>query len=286
MNYSDIGGAVGVSTDNLYYFEGINVTDPVTGTFGANLNTEIIQEQKVITGGIPAEYIGAAGLISNVITKSGRTASRLGELLLPERPPVTEDKNGAAQEFSTKDNAYTFGGPILRDKAWFFGSHRYNNRKDDVAALDTNQFLRSVHNTQHQGFAKGSWAVSGETPISSPTSATRPRSPAAAIATSPTPVTGPANKAATASSATTPGSGATPSSRSVPTSTTARSPTSALRESRVDVLFRGTDTRLLTDEQNGGYGRDLVDKRDNRAVRATLQRLFGSHAVKCRVCAP
>jgi hypothetical protein len=58
INYSDIGGDVGVSTDNFYYFNGINVTDGQTGTFGANLNTEIIQEQKVLTGAIPAEYPG------------------------------------------------------------------------------------------------------------------------------------------------------------------------------------------------------------------------------------
>ena len=49
-----------MSADNVYYFDGINVTDPVTGTFGANLNTEIIQEQHVITGGIPAEFVGRA----------------------------------------------------------------------------------------------------------------------------------------------------------------------------------------------------------------------------------
>ncbi len=71
LNYSDIGGNVGISADNVYYFDGIDVTDRVTGTFGANLNTEIIQEQRVITGAIPAEFVGAPGLISNVITKSG-----------------------------------------------------------------------------------------------------------------------------------------------------------------------------------------------------------------------
>ncbi len=86
INYSDIGGNLGVSSDNFYYFNGINVTDPVTGTFGSNLNTEIIQEQKVLTGGIPAEYIGTPGLLSTVITKSGSNAlPRLGQLLLPER---------------------------------------------------------------------------------------------------------------------------------------------------------------------------------------------------------
>src|SRR5690349_11360623 len=71
VNYSDIAGDIGQSTDNFYYVEGINVTDPLTGTFGANLNTEIIQEQKVMTGGIPAEFAGAPGLLSSVVTKSG-----------------------------------------------------------------------------------------------------------------------------------------------------------------------------------------------------------------------
>jgi hypothetical protein len=60
VNYRSILGQTGQSTDNVYYFDGINVTDPVTGTFGANLNTEIIQEQKVLLGGIPAEFTGAS----------------------------------------------------------------------------------------------------------------------------------------------------------------------------------------------------------------------------------
>jgi hypothetical protein len=48
INYRDIDGAegdVGRSTDNLYYFDGINVTDRTEGTAGANLNTEIIQSR-------------------------------------------------------------------------------------------------------------------------------------------------------------------------------------------------------------------------------------------------
>ena len=61
MNYSDIAGALGVSSDNFYYFNGVNVTDPVTGTFGANLNTEIIQEQRVITAASPRNSSGRPG---------------------------------------------------------------------------------------------------------------------------------------------------------------------------------------------------------------------------------
>ena len=282
MNYSDILGAVGVSSDNVYYFDGMNVTDPVTGTFGANLNTEIIQEQKVITGGIPAEFVGASGLISNVVTKSGSNAFHgSANYFFQNSQLVAENENGAAQEFSTKDNAYTFGGPLLRDRAWFFGSYRYTNRSDDVAALDTNEFLRTTDNTQHQGFAKGSWAISADDLISF------------TYLSDPTEITGRRDRNITNARDRAREQGG---HRYLGNYTRVWGNTllevmanrhngevtdlSAIRESRVDVLFRGGDARTLFDEQAGGFGRDLVDQRDNSAVRATLQRQFGSHAVK------
>ena len=99
INYSDIGGNLGVSSDNFYYFNGINVTDPVTGTFGSNLNTEIIQEQKVLTGGIPAEYIGTPGLLSTRDHEVGQQPlPRVGQLFLPERRPRCRE-----QELRTAD---------------------------------------------------------------------------------------------------------------------------------------------------------------------------------------
>ena len=282
MNYSDIAGAMGVSTDNVYYFDGMNVTDPVTGTFGANLNTEIIQEQKVITGGIPAEYVGATGLISNVVTKSGSNLFHgSANYFFQNGDLVAENQNGAAQEFSTKDNAYTFGGPLVRDKAWFFGSYRYTNREDDVAALDTNQFLRTVDNTQHQGFAKGSWAVTGDdmisfTYLSDPTEISGRRDRDITNARDRAREQGGHRYLANYTRVW----GNTLLEVSANKHNGEVTDLSAIRESAIDVLFRGTATRTLTDEQQGGFGRDLVDQRDNKAIRATLQRAFGSHVVK------
>jgi hypothetical protein len=162
LNYSDIGGALGVSTDNLYYLDGINVTDPLTGTFGANMNTEVIAEQKVTTGGISAQFPGTPGLLSQVVTKSGsNNFSGSANYFFQNTDLVAENKHGAAEEFSTDDTAFTFGGPAWMNKAWFFGSYRYFKRADDVSAIDTQQLMRSVENKQKQGFAKGTFAPSG-----------------------------------------------------------------------------------------------------------------------------
>jgi hypothetical protein len=120
---------IGGSTDNVYYLEGINVTDPVTGTFGANLNTEIIQEQKVITGGIPAEYVGASGLISTVITKSGSNSySGSYNYFFSNDGFVSANVHSPGDAFSTKDTAFTIGGPAVKNSLWGFGSFRFRNR--------------------------------------------------------------------------------------------------------------------------------------------------------------
>ena len=116
---------VGDSRDNFYYFEGINVTDSVSGVAGAFINTEIIQQQNVTTGGLAAEFIGATGLVSNVVTKSGgNDFSGSVNYYLQNDSLVESNKNRADDSFSTYDTAFTLGGPIARDKAWFFGSFR------------------------------------------------------------------------------------------------------------------------------------------------------------------
>ncbi len=282
LNYSDIGGNVGISADNVYYFDGINVTDPVTGTFGANLNTEIIQEQHVITGGIPAEFVGAPGLISNVVTKSGSNDFHgSANYFFQNSDLVAENQNAGGETFSTKDTAFTFGGPAMRDKAWFFGSYRYTNRKDDVNTLDTDVYMRTVDNTQHQGFAKGSWAVTQADLISF------------AFMNDPTEVTGRRQRDITNARDRAREQGG---NRYNGTYTRVWAGSlleisgnkhngevtdlSAIRLARNDVLFQQSDTRVLTDEQVGGFGRDLIDERDNQAIRGSLQRTWGRHTFK------
>ena len=275
---------MGVSTDNVYYFDGMNVTDPVTGTFGANLNTEIIQEQKVITGGIPAEYVGATGLISNVVTKSGSNIFHgSANYFFQNGDLVAENQNGAAQEFSTKDNAYTFGGPLHARQGLVLrqlplhqprGRRRRARHQPVPAHASTTPSTRA--SPRAAGRSTGDDLVSF-TYLSDPTEVTGRRD---------RDITNARDRAREQGGhrylgQLHPRVGQHPARDHRPTSTTARSPTCRRSASRaIDVLFRGTDSRTLTDEQHGGFGRDLVDQRDNQAIRATLQRVFGSHAVK------
>ncbi len=177
VNYRDGDGSegdVGRSTDNLYYFDGINVTDTRAGTNGANINTEIIQEQSVITGAIPAEFVGVPGLVSNVVTKSGGNQfSGSVNYYLQSDSFVESNKHFADQSFSTFDAAATFGGPVWQDKAWFFASFRTVEREEDVADEDGN-YLRTVTEESDQGFAKLTWSIT-DSDVFSGTFLTDPR---------------------------------------------------------------------------------------------------------------
>jgi hypothetical protein len=282
VNYSDIGGNVGISTDNAYYFDGINVTDPLTGTFGANLNTEIIQEQKVITGGIPAEFVGVPGLLSNVITKSGsNTFHGSGNYFFQNDGLVAENENSPDEEFSTFDTAFTIGGPILRDRAWFFGSYRRTERDDNVTSLDTLALLRSVNNTQNQGYAKGTWAP------------TRSDTLSFTFLNDPTEISGSDNRDITGARDRAIEQGgdryAINYSRLLGPALIQGafnvhngelSQFSVIREPLNTVLYRSTDSRTLEDEQLGGFGQDLLNERDVKLATASIVWNFGRHTLK------
>lgn len=158
VNYTDSGGAVGTSSDNVYYIDNINVTDNNTGTFGANFNSEIIQEQQILTGGIPAEYAGGAGLVSRVITKSGSNEFHGSINYYTQNDGlVADNKHEDSNGFSTYDTAFTLGGPIIKDELWFFTSFQVKNREEDVADPETGTLQRTITDKADLGFAKLTW---------------------------------------------------------------------------------------------------------------------------------
>ncbi|MFT3755391.1 MAG: TonB-dependent receptor [Pseudoxanthomonas sp.] len=160
VNYADYGGATGVSTDNLYYIDGVNVTDPLDGVFGSNLNSEIIQEMQVLTGGIPAEFAGGSGLISKVVTKSGSNEWHGSvNYYFQNDSLVQKNKHLNDSSFSTYDTAVTLGGPIIKDKLWFFGSYQKLHREEDVTDPVTQQAMRTVNQDGEYGFGKLTWQI-------------------------------------------------------------------------------------------------------------------------------
>ncbi len=285
VNYRDVGGEAGVSSDNFYYIDGINVTDGVDGTFGANLNTEIVQEQQVLTGGIPAEYVGAPGLLSNVVTRSGtnRFTGSVNYFFQNDRL-VAENRNAADQEFSRFDTAVTGGGPLVTDEAWFFGSYRRVARSDAVVALDGAGVIRTVEQKQDQFYARATWAPSTS------------RTLAFTFLNDPTDVSGRRGRDVTNAHDRrreqgggnyhlkyTRLAGAVLLEGAYSRHNGEVSDFAVVPGPRNVIVFRGADARTLADEQLGGFGRDDLDQRDTEGWKATAVVQAGRHAVHAGV---
>jgi hypothetical protein len=123
-----IGGAF--AYDNVFLINGVDVNDNI---FGTNTNVFIedaIEETQVLTSGISAEYGRFSGGVVNIVTKrGGDTFSGSYRHNLSNASWTAETPFETRQRPDRYSNALegTFGGPILRAKAWFFSAGRYEN---------------------------------------------------------------------------------------------------------------------------------------------------------------
>ncbi len=158
-----VGGSSG--PENNYILDGVNTTDPAFGGSGANLPFEFVQEVEIKTGAYGAEYGRSTGGIFNVITKSGGNEfhgdafgyfSTKGLVRKTnEFPFVGSAPNG----FSEIDAGIDVGGPIKKDKIWFFGAFNPQQRKNYFL---TQQFHAPTNNKITTPFYSGkiTWALS------------------------------------------------------------------------------------------------------------------------------
>jgi hypothetical protein len=117
----------GIPTNNTgFYLDG--AYDTQLWRFGGNLlpNPDALQEFRILTSNFDAEFGRSPGGVVNVITRSG-TNSYHGLLYEYLRNDVLNAKNYFNTEVTPlRQNQFgaTFGGPIRRDKAFFFLSYQ------------------------------------------------------------------------------------------------------------------------------------------------------------------
>jgi len=120
----------GFAYDNLFMVDGVDVTDSTFGTPNDVFIEDAVEETQVLTSGISAEYGRFGGGAVNVITKRGSNefaGSFRVDLTNPSWRDETpfEDENDITRE-SKLSEVYqgTLGGPILKDRLWFFVAGR------------------------------------------------------------------------------------------------------------------------------------------------------------------
>lgn len=116
--------------DNLFMINGIDVNDNLFGSPQNVFIEDAIQETQVLTSGISAEYGRFSGGVVNAITKSGGNTfsgsfrDSLADPTWSAITPFEQAHNTTRTSVLNSTYEATAGGPILRDKVWFFTAGR------------------------------------------------------------------------------------------------------------------------------------------------------------------
>jgi outer membrane receptor protein involved in Fe transport len=118
------------SAENNYLVDGVSTNDPAFGVNGSQFPVEFVEEANVITGGYQAEYGRTTGGVLNVVTKSGSNefhGTVWGDItpgvLAGVSPAIKNDSSvfvGQTRLWNSIDFGAEVGGPIVKDKLWFF----------------------------------------------------------------------------------------------------------------------------------------------------------------------
>lgn len=143
----------GSSMENVFLVNGVNTTNPRGAAFGAlvKVNYNAVEEVRIVSIGAKAEYGSYSGAAIDVLTKSGSNAfhgnvafytelkgwfktnqpgmpSGQGTLPLSGANDWLFYRVGDKLAGTTKTNwegNLTFGGPIVKDRLWFYGAFDY-----------------------------------------------------------------------------------------------------------------------------------------------------------------
>ncbi|WP_225410049.1 TonB-dependent receptor [Stigmatella hybrida] len=123
-----VGGAS--SPENGFVVDGLSTNDPAFGINGSALSVEFVQDVNVVTGGYLPEFGRATGGVINAVTRSGSNEFH-GSVFGNWTPGSLEGTRTVAlnagsvitgnnQLKNLGDFGATLGGPIIKDKLWFF----------------------------------------------------------------------------------------------------------------------------------------------------------------------
>jgi outer membrane receptor protein involved in Fe transport len=141
FRYSEFGGAA-LSVNGLreqfnnYMIEGVDNNETLVNTIAYLPPPEAIREFSVITTNAPAEFGRAGGAIQNLVLKSGTNdwAGSVYDYYRPQGLAATPKFAQSKPDFNNNDFGVTFGGPIVHDRTFIFGSYHGLRNKIPVEA--------------------------------------------------------------------------------------------------------------------------------------------------------
>ncbi len=168
-------GGAGV-TENAYYINGMNVTDPLNGLGGIDLPYGSIEQMEILTGGYGAAYGRSDGGVLNQVGKRGTNEWHFGAQVLytpdwaeskrdPILYPAGHPKAGQIYQQRGKSGTTTVydayvGGPLIKDKLFLFASLEASKSAQTV--YDSNFSGSQAYHREYRDpkwYAKVDWNI-------------------------------------------------------------------------------------------------------------------------------
>jgi len=168
-NYVSFGGSS--VTENAYYINGFNTTDPLSGFGGMTLPYGSIDQQQMLTGGYGAEYGRSDGGVISQVGKSGTNEWHFGGQVrwLPRSlagDPVNQyQPGGKLQNYNRDDGSWEtqysayIGGPLIKDKLFLFAAAQYTKQEGSTvgSVANSNETIYGYHTPDY--YLKLNWNI-------------------------------------------------------------------------------------------------------------------------------
>src|SRR5260221_630301 len=129
------------SSGSEILLDGAENVDLFTATVGQAVSPDVVQEYRIITNNFEAQYGRASGGVVNVLTKSGTsayhgTAWEYNRISAYTANTFDNDSNGIPKGSYVRNQfGYGFGGPILKDKLFFYQSTEFTRVRSSASSL-------------------------------------------------------------------------------------------------------------------------------------------------------
>ncbi|WP_426700958.1 TonB-dependent receptor [Rhodanobacter sp. Col0626] len=163
-------------TENAYYINGLNTTDPLSGFGGISLPYGAVDQEEVLSGGYSARYGRSDGGVISQVGKSGTNEWHFGGQLLWQPAFAASDahdiyhvngdlagqiyqRNHENRSWTATVDAYA-GGPLIKDRLFVFAAIEAERQGEKTLSNNTSTETRTDATYKNpKGYLKLDWNI-------------------------------------------------------------------------------------------------------------------------------